>query len=121
MQSLSIPFSLDGYGRIRSTTSQEKIYADRVRLALMTIPGERVMRPQFGSPIPEQSFESPEDIPDEIEAGVRQAFADFLPDLTLEEIEVTWEDVEAGTVTIELTYSAPTTRGTLTSNLSLTT
>lgn len=121
MESLSLPFSLDGYGRIRSTSSPEKIYADRVRLALMTIPGERIMRPQFGSPLPEQSFESPEDIPDEIEAGVRQAFSDLLPDLTLEEIEVTWEDVEAGTVSIEVTYSAPTSRGSYSSTLSLTT
>lgn len=119
MKSLSIPFTLDGYGRVQSSQSLGKVYADRVRLALMTIPGERIMRPGFGSNVPEQSFESPEDIPEQVEVGVRDAFSSFLPGLVPEDISVTWEDVESGNVEIEITYRSETTQDSYSSSVNL--
>lgn len=77
------------------------------------------MRPLFGSIVPGQSFELPDEIADEIEVGVRTAFSDFLPGLSVEEVSVVLEDVESGTVEIGVTYRSETTQDSYSSNLNL--
>ena len=45
---ISLPFSINEFGSVANTTSQEKIWADRVRVAVGTGLNERVMRPDYG-------------------------------------------------------------------------
>ena len=49
---MSLPFSIDPYGKVSSTTDQKKIWADKVRSVLGTALRERVMLPTFGTLIP---------------------------------------------------------------------
>jgi phage baseplate assembly protein W len=104
MRTLSLPFRIDGYGRVASTTDPSKINADRVRSVLMTSIGERVMRPTFGSFLPQTSFESFDEVVETAEETIVQAFAQFLPDLTFEGISVLSENPEDGELSIEITY-----------------
>jgi phage baseplate assembly protein W len=49
MADLHFPFGFDATGRTRQCDSHEDHVRDLVELVLLTAPGERVNRPQFGS------------------------------------------------------------------------
>jgi phage baseplate assembly protein W len=48
MHDLDFPYHLDGTGRSAATTAADHV-RDLIEQALFTAPGERVMRPDFGS------------------------------------------------------------------------
>lgn len=104
MRAISLPFRIDGYGRVASTTDRAKINADRVRSALMTSLGERVMRPTYGSLLPQSVFDSFDDVIETTEETVVEAFSRLLPDLTFESLEVLSEDPTSGELSLQITY-----------------
>ena len=73
-----LPFSINAYGNVSSTTSQSKVWADRVLSVIGTTIRERVMRPSFGTIIPYALFENSETASEEISAEVEKAFASQL-------------------------------------------
>lgn len=107
MSAISLPFRIDGYGRVASTSDPSKIWADRVRSVLMTSLGERLMRPFFGSTVTDEVYDILDEVPELVFAAVSQAFADFLPRLTFNDVEVIQEDEEAGTISLEVSYTLP--------------
>jgi len=54
---LKLPFGVDNFGRIATTSVPEVVGRQHLTSFLLTQPGERVMRPDFGSPIRETVFE----------------------------------------------------------------
>jgi uncharacterized protein len=54
---LSLPFRLDRRGRIASTGDPNDIARQHLTSFLLTNPGERIMRPDFGTPLREGLFE----------------------------------------------------------------
>lgn len=54
--SLDYPWAIDGRGRTAATTPDEHI-RDLIEQVLLTTPGERVMRPDFGAGLLAQVFE----------------------------------------------------------------
>jgi len=105
-KAISLPFSIDTFGMIGSTSEQPKIWADKVRSVIGTSIRERVMRPTFGTLIPYSLFNGEENALLEVADETREAFGKRLPLLTL--IDVTVEPGSApGELTVDITYSLP--------------
>lgn len=105
-KAISLPFSIDSYGKIAVTEEQPKIWADRVRSVIGTSLRERVMRPRFGTIIPFALFETHSKAIAEIQLEVEKAFGGQLPLLELQETNVRIDEV-ANTIDIEVVYGLP--------------
>jgi len=91
---------------LSSTSDLRKIWQDRVLLVLGTRPGERVMRPDFGSNLYSVVFE-PESTAGQIaKDSITQAFTDWLPALDLREINPTFDKLN-GVLTVSIVYGLP--------------
>jgi phage baseplate assembly protein W len=103
---ISLPFKIDDFGNIATSTSQSKIWADRVRSVIGTAVGERVMRVNFGTKIPVNFFENVFLVSETIKEEVNQAFFNNLPELELEETIVVIDEL-LGLVNAEIKYFLP--------------
>jgi len=111
---LSLPFSIDPYGRVGTTTDQTKIWADKVRSVIGTALRERVMRPKFGTDMPLAVFENQEDAQTQIEFEVNQAFNDQLQKVTLQSVSSVFDEY-TGIMQVDVTYALPNDEVTTTS------
>ena len=105
-KAISLPFSIDTFGMLGTTTEQSKIWADRVRSVLGTSLRERVMRPTLGTLIPFSLFNGIETAVVEIKDEVQSAFGKQLSLLTLKNTEVQ-HDTYNNILTITVTYALP--------------
>jgi phage baseplate assembly protein W len=103
---VSLPFSFDAFGNVAVTTSQEKIWGDRVRVAVGTALGERVFRPDYGTTIPQALFDSPDAVKEVIEQDISSVFAQFLPALSFSEVIVDYDSMQ-NIIAVEVLYSLP--------------
>jgi phage baseplate assembly protein W len=103
---LSLPFSIDPYGKITTTNDQRKIWSDRVRSVLGTTVRERVMRPGFGTLIPFALFDTETSAASQVETEVNQAFIQQLNLLRLDEVNVTVDEY-TNVLTVEVVYALP--------------
>jgi phage baseplate assembly protein W len=103
---ISLPFVINSYGKVQTTIDQKKIWADRVYSVIGTLLSERVMRPNFGSDAAKELLSTTEKMTATVDSSVRLAFINFLPLLTLQEIESNY-DFSSNVLTIDLTYSLP--------------
>lgn len=103
---ISLPFGVDRYGKVGSTTDQSKIWADRVRSLIGTSLRERVMRPNFGTVIPFALFETSEVASTEIETEVKSAFLKFLPTLSLQEVTASFDEAN-NVINTSVIYALP--------------
>jgi phage baseplate assembly protein W len=106
MKAISFPFTLDPFGKLTSTTTQEKIYQDRVLTLLSTAVGERPMRPTYGTNVAVAMFENQGKIEAAINDAIRTAISTWIPELTVEKIAVTGF-LEDGQVAVELNVTLP--------------
>ena len=111
---ISLPFTIDGYGNILKTSSQVEIWEDRVKSAIGTAFGERVMRSNYGTKIPEIFFDTQDTLTAGIKKEVAAVFASYLPILTLIDVLVRYNELE-GTTTADVFYSLPNQTTTTTS------
>jgi phage baseplate assembly protein W len=100
----SWPMEVDHTGSIRLTESVDDL--DRsIRIVLVTAPGERVMRPQFGCRIWELLFEPvTPNLLGLIAEAVRQALAQWEPRIEVQDVVPKPDDDEPSMVRIEITY-----------------
>jgi phage baseplate assembly protein W len=105
-RAISLPFSVDPYGRVSSTQLQSKIWSDKVKSVLGTTLRERVMRPNFGTLIPYSLFNSETSAVAEITSEVNSAFVGQLPLLSLQKVNVT-SDQYSYVLTVEVIYGLP--------------
>lgn len=103
------PLRVDHTGSIRLTTGPEEL--DRsIRVILLTAPGERVMRPQFGCRIWELMFEPvTPNLIGLISEAVREAIAQWEPRVEVEEVTPVQDEEESGLVRIGIVYRIRTT------------
>lgn len=106
MRAISLPFRVDGYGRIASTTDLPRIWADRVRSVMATALGERLMRPSFGTPTPVHLFRGTDSIETVLDVDVASAFQKWLPDLQYEGLDF-YADPANGSIEVSIRYSIP--------------
>ena len=114
---ISLPFSIDPYGKVASTHSQSKIWSDRVLSIIGTTIRERVMNPSIGTIIPYAMFESTETAEAEVRQEVESAFNQQLRSLNLDNVVVTL-DTQNDTMKIQITYDLPNNQK-VTTNLGL--
>jgi phage baseplate assembly protein W len=103
---ISFPFTLDDNGNVARTVDQNKIWADRVRIAIGTRVGERVMRTDFGSKIARGLFDTITSMETLVREDLSSVFATQFPILKLGEIETSFDET-TNYLTVTVTYSLP--------------
>ncbi len=103
---IALPFSVDYYGNINLAATQEKVWADRVRVVIGTMLEERVMRPDLGTEIPKLVWDNSDITVELIEKEVNNAFASFLPLLSVQGVETVFDE-DKNTITANIAYSLP--------------
>ena len=101
---LSFPLGVDQAGALALTSGADDI-AGSLRMVLMTAPGERLMRPQFGCAIWDLMFEpiNPNTIGLMAEA-VKDAVSQWEPRIDLEDVIIDVDQHDNGRVLIHLKY-----------------
>jgi len=99
------PLRTDPTGRIALVDGEREI-AESIRLILMTAPGERPMRPEFGCAVHDYVF-APADAATagDIAYAVRVALNRWEPRIELGDVAVRFDAVDAGVLYVEITYS----------------
>ena len=103
---LSLPFSIDPYGSVSTTTEQSKIWADRVRFVIGTNLRERILDPEFGTLIPSAFMQTVDDSNSMIETEVERAFQSQLELLTFDKVELSFDEY-TGTTSVSIIYGLP--------------
>ena len=103
---ITLPFKINEFGKVATNNSQEKIWADRVRSAIGTSVGERVMRPGYGTEISDIVLGDAERGAELLKDQVQLAFTRDLPLLELSSTEVSFDEIE-GVMSVEIVYSLP--------------
>jgi phage baseplate assembly protein W len=103
---LSLPFSIDPYGSVSTTTEQSKIWADRVRFVIGTNLRERILDPEFGTLIPSAFMQTVDDSNSMIETEVERAFQSQLELLTFDKVELSFDEY-TGTTNVSIIYGLP--------------
>jgi len=103
---LSLPFTVNPYGAITTSTDQSKIWADRVRFVIGTNLRERVMRPNFGTLVPSAFMETTEEAESIIQTEVTSAFARQLSLLDLQSVDVLYDEY-SNYLNVSIVYALP--------------
>ena len=103
---LTLPFSINPYGSVTTTTDQSKIWSDRVRFVIGTNLQERILDPEFGTLVPTAFMETSDDAQLTIETEVERAFQQQLELLTFDGVEISFDDY-TGTTNVTITYGLP--------------
>jgi phage baseplate assembly protein W len=103
-QGLAFPLQVDPRGGIALATGTHDI-EQAIRIILMTAPGERVMRPEFGCRIHELVF-APHDAATESLAAyyVQIALERWEPRIELHEVDVVTDPARDGVLLVEIKY-----------------
>lgn len=103
-QGFSWPLEVDHRGAIRLAHGPEDI--DRsIRVVLLTAPGERVMRPQFGCRIWDLMFEPvTPNLLGLIAEAVRDALAQWEPRIEVEDVQPAQDDDDGALVRVLIRY-----------------
>jgi phage baseplate assembly protein W len=104
--SLSLPFSLDKLGNISVTTDQNTIWADRVKIAVGTSLGERVMRPEYGTSIAAAVFNTGSFMENTVHKEIERIFNDSLPLLALNDVSFEYSE-PTNTLMVTVVYELP--------------
>lgn len=106
---ISLPFSFNVSGSVNTTSLYQRQWADRVLGVVFTLPGERVMRPSFGSQAKASVFEPEGSVVDFVTRTISSAFGQFLPSLTLLNVSVSRDQEELGNeaLIVSVDYELP--------------
>jgi phage baseplate assembly protein W len=101
----AFPLRADTTGGIALVSGVREI-EESIRLILATAPGERPMRPEFGCAVHEYVF-APADASTagDIAYAVRVALERWEPRIELEGIDVRFDEVDQGTLYIQISYA----------------
>ena len=110
MRELDFPYRFDGFGRT-ATTDRDDHVRDLIEQVLLTAPGERVMRPDFGSGLLALVFEpNSTTLAASTQMLVQSALAQHLSHLiAVQAIDVANDD---GALRVTVTYTALRDRAT---------
>lgn len=101
---LAFPVGTDLAGAVTTARGEDDI-EQSIRIILGTVPGERVMRPQFGCGIHERVFDSIDTTTRTLmEEDVRDALLEWEPRIEVESVSVAEESDERGKLLIEIDY-----------------
>lgn len=103
-QGLAFPLQIDPQGGI-ALASGERDIEQAIRIILETLPGERVMRPEFGCRIHELVF-APRNAATEglLIHYVEEALERWEPRIDVQEVEILPDQGDGGTMLVEIKY-----------------
>lgn len=106
MSNFSLPFSLTLSGQVSTTSDPNQIANDRMEALIGTYPGERVMLPDYGTPIPSLLFE-PEIASEQsiVQLKVQQAVAQWEPTIVLNSVNVDFSKNNEGIANINISFA----------------
>ncbi|WP_182377098.1 GPW/gp25 family protein [Nocardioides sp. WS12] len=101
----SFPLRTDPTGRVALVSGRREI-EESIRLILMTAPGERPMRPEFGCAVHDYVF-APADASTagDIAYAVRVSLNRWEPRVDVEDVAVRFDAVDKGVLYIDISYS----------------
>ncbi|KRA29544.1 GPW/gp25 family protein [Nocardioides sp. CPCC 206347] len=101
----SFPLRTDPTGRVALVSGRREI-EESIRLILMTAPGERPMRPEFGCAVHDYVF-APADAATagDIAYAVRVSLNRWEPRVDVEDVAVRFDAVDQGVLYIDISYS----------------
>lgn len=102
---LAIPMYLNNISSFGVTQTYEDLWRQRVLSVLCTPKGTRAMRPYFGTAAQSVLFENYSTARGYIAGIVGSAFSDYLPELTLQTVEVAEGD--DGALVVDIWYQLP--------------
>jgi hypothetical protein len=103
---LTLPFSIDPYGNVTTTTDQSKIWSDRVRFVIGTNLRERILDPEFGTLVPSAFMETADVANTTIESEVEQAFQSQLELLEFNSVTASYDEY-TNTTNVSIVYGLP--------------
>lgn len=103
---LTLPFSINAYGEVATTTDQAKIWSDRVRFVIGTNLQERILSPEFGTLVPSAFMQTADDAQALIETEVERAFQLQLELLSFQSVDVSYDEY-TNTTNVNITYGLP--------------
>lgn len=106
MKAISYPFTLDDFGRVITTSDQNKIILDRIVTLISTLGGQRPMRPTYGADMLKALYESGENETEAVEVGISQAIATWIPQVRILQINLS-PTTEEGIANAEVLVSLP--------------
>lgn len=105
-RAMQLPFAISASGSISDTTDYSKIWDYRVRQALGTSLGERLLYSDYGMRIPDLTFSTMTLAKEIVTKEIQSVFMTYLQELSLDSVEVTFEE-DSGTVNVAVTYVLP--------------
>jgi phage-related minor tail protein len=103
---LTLPFSINPYGSVATTTDQSKIWADRVRFVIGTNLRERILDPEFGTLVPSAFMETADVAQTVIESEVERAFQSQLELLQFSSVDSSYDEY-TNTTNVNIVYGLP--------------
>lgn len=102
----SLPFALTPTGQVSTVSDPTQIANDRMESLISTYPGERIMLPDYGTPIPSLLF-APELASQQsiIELQVQQAVNQWEPTLIVNSINVDFSQNTYGIANVNVDFS----------------
>ena len=113
---IGIEFPLDHNraGFFRRTKTALKQSSSNIKNLLLTRKGERVGNPEFGSDLMNVLFDiEGEDLENKIEESIRSSISEFLPFISISEIDINFSDSNRNRVNIKLRFSLNTDETTI--------
>ena len=121
MSEIRVPFGIDGNGRVARVDDPALIAAQHLTGALGTTPGERVMRPQYGSLLQSYVF----DVSDEatmslLEAQLQLTAAELVRDARVVAVRAVESQDDPGLVRVQVQFATSATTSAATDTVTLT-
>tara|TARA_Y100000310_G_scaffold138620_1_gene137623 strand:+ start:33002 stop:33370 length:369 start_codon:yes stop_codon:yes gene_type:complete len=110
MSSLGVrlPLTLDSGDGFTMIKSISEMIKQNFKMLLLTIPGERVMEPNFGVGLKTYLFANMgEGIQSSIDYKIREQVKIYLPVVALTNIQFFTSDIDINTLAIRITYKIP--------------
>jgi len=103
---IALPFRFTAAGNVQIETSQSAIWSDRVKSALGTIQGQRLLYSDFGTKIPATAWDTRTVMQEVISDEVSSMFLSLFPTLILDEVNIS-VDEKNNTIYADVVYRLP--------------
>lgn len=106
--SVALPLTYDSGDGFTMLKRIRDVAKQNFKMLILTIPGERVMEPDFGVGLKRYLFENfSETVYAEIDARIRKQVAIYMPMLVIQEIEFMSSDQDNNYLAVSIAYQIP--------------
>ena len=103
---IALPFRFTAAGNVQIETTQAAIWADRVKSALGTIQGQRLLYSDFGTNIPATAWSTRTVMQETLADTINSMFLSLFPTLILDDVSISVDD-SSNTIYADVIYRLP--------------